>query len=479
MTAHTTMVPTPRNTTVPTPLSRVDIAGLSALVAGPVLLPGDTGYPPECAACNQATPMRPAVAVGATRATDVQAAVRFAAERDLPVAVLATGHQVTQSAEGAVLINMSRMAQVGIDPSQRLARAGGGVRWRQVLGETDKYGLAPISGSSPTVGVAGYHLGGGHSPVMGRRYGYAADHVQALEIVTADGELRRVTANSDPDLFWALRGGGKGNFGVITALEFTLFPVKTFYGGGLYFAADHAETVLHAWREWVTGLPPEMSSSAAFIRQPSVPEVPAPLRGTLALYVRFSSVGPKDAAERLLSPVRALAPTVLDTITHQPYRRALSAAPTEPVSWVARSAALRDFPAEAADALLTLAGPDSDSVLRFVELRALGGALECRPAVPNAVPGRGARFSLSGSGDGRPGANLVAREQLTTLTAAVAPWAQDEIMPNFLGTDQGKTPGELRAVYGPQRYNQLAAIKEWYDPANVFRMSMSYDVSLR
>jgi len=116
------------------------------------------------------------------------------------------------------------------------------------------------------VGVAGYHLGGGHSPIMGRRYGYAADHVQALEIVTADGELRRITADSEPDLFWALRGGGKGNFAVITALEFTLFPVKTFYGGGLYFAAHHAEKVLHAWREWVTGLPPEMSSSSAFIR---------------------------------------------------------------------------------------------------------------------------------------------------------------------------------------------------------------------
>jgi FAD/FMN-containing dehydrogenase len=382
---------------------------------------------------------------------------------------------VTQSAEGAVLINMSRMNQVSVDPSQSLARVEGGTRWRQVLGETDKYGLAPVSGSSPTVGVAGYHLGGGHSPIMGRRYGYAADHVQALEIVTADGELRRVTADSEPDLFWALRGGGKGNFAVITALEFTLFPVKTFYGGGLYFAAHHAEKVLHAWREWVTGLPPEMSSSSAFIRQPPVPGVPEPLRGTLALYVRFSSVGPKGEAERFLAPVRALAPTVLDTITDQPYRGAVSADATEPVSWVARSTALRDFPAEAADALLTLAGPDSGSVLRFVELRALGGALSRRPAVPNAVPGRGARFSLSGSGDGRPGADLVARGQLTTLTAAVAPWAQGEIMPNFLGTDQGTAPGELRAVYGPERYDQLAAIKEWYDPANLFRIS--YNVS--
>jgi FAD/FMN-containing dehydrogenase len=141
------------------------------------------------------------------------------------VAVLATGHQMVRSTEGAVLINMSRMNAVHIEPARRLARVEGGTRWQQVLDEADRYGLAPLSGTSPTVGVVGYCLGGGASPVLGGTYGYAADHVLVIKIVTADGELRRVIADSEPDLYWALRGG-KGNFGVVCALEFALFPVK-------------------------------------------------------------------------------------------------------------------------------------------------------------------------------------------------------------------------------------------------------------
>jgi len=137
---------------------------------------------------------------------------------------------------------MSRMNAVHVDPGRSLARVEGGTRWHRVLDEADKYGLAPLSGSSPTVGVVGYHLGGGASPILGRAHGYAADHIQAIEIVTADGELRRVAASSELDLFWALRGG-KGNFGVVTTLEFSLFPVKRFYGGGLFFAGEYAAKV--------------------------------------------------------------------------------------------------------------------------------------------------------------------------------------------------------------------------------------------
>lgn len=452
--------------------SRRDIVDLMRQVAGPVLLPDDGDYQAECATFNLMTPVRPAMAVGATRVADVQAAVRFAAERDLPVAVLATGHQTVRSAEGAVSINMSRMNAVHIDPVQRLARVEGGVRWQQVLDETDKYGLAPVSGTSPTVGVVGYHLGGGASPILGRTHGYASDHIQAIEIVTADGELHRATAESEPDLFWALRGG-KGNFGAVTALEFTLFPIPRFYGGSLFFAGELAAKVLHAWRDWVVGLPTEMSSSIALLRLPPLPVVPEPLRETFVMHVRFSSLRPQEEAERALAPVRGIAPTVLDTITDLPYRESGSIFmdPPAPVPWVERSAMLRDFPAEAVGALLARLGPESGTQLGFVELRPLGGALERPPAAPDSVPGRSARWSLFGVGGGRPDLAPVFQEQLTALVDAMAPWTQDEIAPNLLGAGQGTTTEELRAIYGPARYDRLAAIKKRYDPRNLFRMN--------
>jgi hypothetical protein len=445
---------------------------LAAQVAGPVVRPHEAGYRAECDTSNLWTPVRPAVAVGAHSVGDVQAAVRFAAARDLPVAVLATGHQVARAAEDSVLINVSRMNLRFLDPTRRFARVEGGARWQQVLDLTDKYGLAPISGSSGHVGVVGYHLGGGVSPFLGRTHGYAADHVAAIEIVTADGELRRVTADSEPDLFWALRGG-KGNFGVVTALEFSLFPVKSVYGGVLVFAGEDAAEVLHTWREWVIDLPEEVSSSVAFLRWPPLPTVPEPLRGRFVIQVRFSSLLPRKQAAPVLAPIRMIGPTILDTITQQCYRNTASVFmdPPVPIAWIQRSTFLQDFPSGAADVVLAMLGSESGSHLRFVELCRLGGALQRPPAVPNAVPGRDARWSLFGSSGGRRDMTAVFDEQLTTLIDALSPWAQDEMMPNLLGAGQGTTARELRAIYGPARYDRLAAIKTRYDPRNLFRMN--------
>ncbi|MEH2513230.1 UDP-N-acetylenolpyruvoylglucosamine reductase [Nitrobacteraceae bacterium AZCC 1564] len=453
-------------------LSHAETAALMKRVAGPVLMPDDADFQTECATFNLMTPLHPAVAVGAINPADVQAAVRFAAGRELPIAVLATGHQMVCAAKGAVLINMSRMNAVQIDPTRNLARVKGGVRWSQVLNEADKYGLAPVSGTSPTVGVIGYHLGGGASPILGRTHGYASDHIQAIEIVTADGELRQVTASSEPDLFWALRGG-KSNFGVVTALEFTLFPIRRFYGGGLFFAGEHAGQVLHCWREWVVNLPTEMSSSIAFLRLPPRPEMPELLRARFVMHVRFSSLRSREEADGVLAPMRAIAPALRDTIAEMPYRDmgSIFMEPPTPVPWVGRSAMLRSFPRQAADALLAVLGPDARTDLRFVELRLLGGALERAPAVPDAVPARCARWSLYGVGGGHPDSAPVFEKQLIALTNAVALWAQQEAMPNLLGEQQGATPQELRAIYGAERYDRLMAIKKRYDPLNLFRVN--------
>ncbi|MFC5104494.1 hypothetical protein [Kibdelosporangium philippinense] len=181
-------------------------------------------------------------------------------------------------------------------------------------------------------------------------------------------------------------------------------PDSTFYGGGLFFAGAHAARVLHAWREWVTSLPVEMSSSIAFLRRQALPEIPAPLRGTFVVHVRFSSLCSAADAEVALAPIRALAPTVLDTIAEIPYRDAghVHMDPPEPLPWVEHTTALSSFPAEAADALLAAVGPDSGSTLVLAEVRALGGALVEQPPVPNAMSGRSARWAFLAAGAGSP-----------------------------------------------------------------------------
>ena len=439
-----------------------DIECLSALVAGPVSLPGSSQYAADCATYNLATPVRPAVAVGVTSVADVRAAVRFAVERGLPVAVLATGHQVVDAGEGALLVNMSRLSAVRVDAARRVARVEGGARANEVVQAAEQHGLVPLSGGSPTVGITGFTLGGGYSPVLGREYGYAADHVQAVEVVTADGELRRATASEEPELFWALRGA-KGNFGVITAMELALFPVTRYYGGGLFYSAEYAATVLHAWREWVVGLSTDTTSSIAFLRRPPQP---------FMVHLRFSSLLPGPDAERVLAPMRASAPTIKDTVGEMPYREvaSLHLDPTQPLSRTEDATSLREFPREAADVLLGALGPHSGTHLDFMELQCFGGALEKAPAVPNAVTGRHARWIVIGAGTGGPEQTQVFEDELGTLAASLFPWAQHEMHVNFL-PPRGLTPQELREVYGPERYDRLAAVKRRYDPGNVFRIN--------
>jgi FAD/FMN-containing dehydrogenase len=451
------------------PVVPEDAAALAAAVTGSVLLPGDAGYDDERAVFNLNHELVPAVIVVAESAADVQAAVAFAARQHRPAVVKATGHQMVSPAPGAVVIATRRMNGVTVDAAGRTARVGAGAVWAEVIEKAAKAGLAPLNGSNPTVGVIGYTLGGGLSPTLGRSRGYAADHVRSLEIVTADGALRHVDAQSEPELFWALRGA-KGNFGVVTALEFDLFPVPRLYGGGIYFPGERMAGVLRAWAAWHPGTPETMVSSFAVLRLPARPELPEPLSGAFLVHVRFAYAGAAADGERLIAPLRAAAPAVLDTVRDMPYTEVASihSEPTDPLPYYERGIMLREFPAQAQDKLVELVGPDSGSTLTIAELRALGGAWDREPAVPNAVATRGLPYSLLGVEEGPLEEEQRLKESVAALLDGLGPWGGDRRLVNNLAPDEA---ADAAAVYGPERYQRLAAVKKAYDPANVFRIN--------
>ncbi|WP_197501268.1 FAD-binding oxidoreductase [Mycobacterium sp. 852002-51057_SCH5723018] len=444
-------------------------AALQMAVAGSVLLPGDAGYDDERGVFNLNHELKPAVIVVAQCAIDVAAAVAFAAEQRRPVLVKATGHQMVGTAQGAVLITTHRMNDVDIDAAGRTARVGAGATWAEVVQKAAEVGLAPLNGSGPTVGVAGYTLGGGISPTLGRSHGYAADHVRSLDVVTADGEFRHVDAESDPELFWALRGG-KGNFGVVTALEFTLFPVSRIYGGGIYFAGERMADVLRAWTAWHPNTPETMTSSFAALRLPPLPEIPEPLRGVFTVALRIAYDGTAEDGERMIAPLRAAAPAILDTVADMPYAAVASIhnEPTEPLPFYERSVMLREFPAEAQDQLVELVGPDSDATMWIAELRALGGAWDREPAVPNAVATRGLPYALLGVEVGPLSEEQRLKESIAALLDGMAPWQGDRRLVNNLAPEEAT---DAVAIYGPECYERLVGVKKTYDPTNMFRLN--------
>jgi hypothetical protein len=454
------------------PVRREEATELAAEVAGPVFLPADVGYAAECAAYNLNLGLEPALAVGVTSEGDVQAAVRFAAQRGLPVAVHNTGHQVARAAHGAVLVSTRRMSGVTIDSEDRTARIEPGVRWGQVINDASEVGLAPMNGSTPTVGAIGYSLGGGHSVAWSRSKGYAADHILSLDVVTADGLLRRVTADSEPELFWALRGG-MGNFGVVTAMTCELFAQSRIYGGGAWFALEHLHELMPAWREWVETLPEEATTSVAVQRLPPLPDLPPPLQGASVLHMRFTHLGSAAEGEQLFAPMRGIAPSILDTVTEMPYTSigTVHMDPPEPIPYWDRTMMFADLPTEAVDEFVTLTGPDSDCPLVSVEIRHLGGAMDREPAVPNAVPTRGLPFAMFAFGVGGPDQGDLMRGYLAKLISGLEPWSAGRMIPNFLSADEATAPAQLRTVYGEERYDRLARVKKTYDPTNLFRMN--------
>jgi FAD/FMN-containing dehydrogenase len=446
----------------------MEMDALIGRTRGPVFVPDD-GYDVERDGFQTAARHRPDVVVGATRANDVRAAVEFASAHGMPVAVQGTGHALMSvAAEGGVLITTSRMDGVRVDGEARTAWIGAGVKWEQVIEEAAPHGLAPLSGSAPFVGAVPYILGGGLG-LLSRRYGYAADHVRSIEVVTADARLCHVTAESDPDLFWALRGG-RDNFGVVTGMEVELFPVERLYGGGLYFDGELAAEILDAYREWTATVPDELSSSVALVPFPDFEAVPEPLRGRYVAHVRIAYTGDAEEGERLVAPLRALGPRLMDTLADMPYTRSGSIhnEPAEPHAYSADNAMLRDLDASAARTILHLAGADA-RVPCIVQLRHLGGALARPPAAPNAVGHRDAKYLLGVLSplDGLDIGDV--RSVHRRLFEALASQTMGRCLNYMYG--EKPTTEQVRSAYDPEDYRRLAELKAVHDSANMFRLN--------
>lgn len=440
---------------------------LRSQVHGPVYAAGDDGLATEVAAWNLAVRHTPAVAVGATCAADVAAAVSWAVAHGFGVAVQATGHGPLRNAAGSLMITTRRMQGLSIDAERRVARVEAGVKWARVMEAAADHGLAGLCGSSSDVGVVGYTLGGGLGS-LGRKHGFAADHVRAVEIVTADGRLRRVSADTEPELFWAVRGG-KGNLGIVTALEIELVPVAGLYAGGIFFAGADAPAVLHRFREWAPTMPEEVSTSIAILRVPPLEELPPPLRGQTVVHLRFAYSGEDFAeAERLIEPMKAAGTILLGFVG--PMRTdetdAIHMDPVDPVPAWEKGMLLDDLTEETVDALLAAAGPQLDIPLIMAEVRLMGGALARPATVPNAVPGRSGAYAVYLIGPGVPELAQVVPAVVRGVLAALEPWRSPETMINFLGDVSG--PEEVAAAYPPAALERLREVKRTVDPAGVF-----------
>ncbi|GIH66854.1 FAD-binding oxidoreductase [Microbispora siamensis] len=436
--------------------------------------PGTAEYEAATAVFNLHAPVRPAAAITARTVDQVRAAVRYARENGLGVRAHTTGHQSAAARPMGrdLLVRTLLDGPVEVDAARRRAWIPAGTRWGAVVEAAAAHGLTAAHGSSPTVGVVGYLLRGGLS-FYGRKVGLAVNTVRAVELVTADGEVRRVDDASDPELFWALRGGG-GGFGVVTAIEIDLFPVARVVTGAAFWPAAHAARLLSAWRRWTLDAPPEASTSLRMMNLPRVPEVPDVLsRGTMLCVDGAVLCESEDDvatarrhAEDLLGPLRAVAEPVLDTwhLTTPAAVLETHMDPADPVPILGDHLLLRELDEEGERAFLRVTGEGSGSPLILAGLRQLGGAIS-RP-----VPGAGAlghldaRYAYSGAGapDG-PAAEETIRRHCAKVRAALRPWDTGRTAPTFVETfDQPQ--GHL----GAEQVAAADRVRARVDPAGLF-----------
>jgi FAD/FMN-containing dehydrogenase len=450
------------------------IAPLRAAVRGSVCLPGEPGYDSARTIWNAMIDRRPAVIVRASGAADVIQAVNFAREHDLPLAVRGGGHNIAGNAvsEGGLMIDLTPMKSVRIDPVARRARVEPGVTLGEFDREAQAFGLATPVGINSTTGVAGLTLGGGFG-WLSRRFGLTIDNLLAADVVTARGELVHASEQKNPDLFWAIRGGG-GNFGVVTSFEFKLHPVGPQVLSGLIVHpfAD-AKELLQAYRRIVAGAPEELTCWAVMRKAPPLPFLPPEVHGTEVLVFALCYSGDPETGRKVIAPLQALGKPIADVVGLNPlagWQMAFDPLLTPGARNYWKSHDFIELSDGAIDVLL-------DSVSRLpspeceVFLAHLGGAINRVPANATAYPHRDVEFVVNVHSRWRePSEDAACIAWAREMFDRVAPHATGGVYVNFMPEDE---KARVRTgAYGPN-FERLVRVKSEFDPENLFRLNQN------
>ena len=442
-------------------------ATLASRIQGDAYGPADAGYDEARQGFYLDTDLRPALVALPESADDVVAIMTYAREHGLRVAPQSTGHNgypLRDRMAGTILLKTSRMRGVEIDAERKVARAEAGAWWIDVSEPASALGLAPLAGSSPDVGVVGYTLGGGVS-WLARKYGLGANNVVAIEIVTPDGRLVRADHVNEPELFWAVRGGG-GNFGVVTAIELRLYELPELYAGVMFFPVERAAEVLKTWREWVRTVPDEATSIARVLNVPDIPDAPEPFRGRAFATIEMAFIGSQADGEALIEPIRALGPETdmfaamppiglarlhMDPEGNIPGGRSDSRMYTD---------ALDD---DAIDHIVAVVG--GPSPLMMFELRHLGGALTRTSAGHGALERLDGEFLAFSAG-------MTLNEEMSAMVEAhlgkaFEPLAAYESGRQYLNFVEHATGAS--SFFGEGTLARLSAVRDMVDPDRVMQ----------
>jgi FAD/FMN-containing dehydrogenase len=437
--------------------------------SGQLIYPGDDAYDEARAVFNAMIDRRPAVIARCRSAEDVAAVVSHAGEQHLPLSVYAGGHGVTGSAviDDGICLDLRGLKAIEVRAEERTVRAEAGLTWGEFDAATQAHGLAVTGGRVTETGIAGLTLGSG-SGWLERKLGYTCDSLLKAEVVTADG--RHVVASDDEnaDLFWGLRGGG-GNFGVVTAFHFRLHPIgPTVLGGMLLYPAPMARDLLRFWRDFMLGAPDEVGSGVAFVTAPSEEFVPEPVRGQPVVGVIVCYAGDPDEGAEVLRPLREFGPPGIDLVDRMPYvavQQLIDAANPKGLLNYWSSDFLAELPDQAIDAFVEVATKPVSPMSQML-IVAGGGVIAGVDVDTTAFGQREAPFNthyLSLWSDPADTARNVAYTK--RIAAAMKPWATGRVYLNFIG-DEG--PGRVEAAFGPEKFARLQALKDRWDPTNLF-----------
>ncbi|HEU5253121.1 MAG TPA: FAD-dependent oxidoreductase [Solirubrobacterales bacterium] len=449
-----------------------DFSGLA--IAGRIATPADADWDQARLGWNLVADPHPSAVAFVESGDDIAAVIRFAAENGLRVSGQGTGHGAAAlgSLEDAILIKTERMRGVEVDSTARTARVEAGVLSVELAEAAQAQGLSSLPGSSPDVGVTGFHLGGGLS-WFGRQYGFACNRVRAIELITADGEARTVDADNEPDLFWALRGGG-GDYAIVVALHIELVPVKDAYAGAFLWPAAVGAEAMRIYRDWAAGVGDNVTSVVRFLTPPDVPDVPEPLRGMPLLTIDGACIGSREEGEAAFAPLLEIGEPMMSTFDQVPPAALcrIHMDPEQPVPGLGHHTVLRDLPDEAIDVFVSLAGPDSGTPLLLTELRQMGGAMGRPDSSGGALSHLDAGWALLGIGmPMTPELGQAINGRLDQLKEDLSPWGADGGYFNF-----AERPCDADAILPPEICARLADVKRKWDPDN--RIIANHAVSL-